>query len=89
MAGLRYRSCFFVDTGCRRRGVASTALGGALEEIARLGGGTARSYPEDSAGRKPSSSFLHNGTLAMFERHGFERTRQIGKHHWVVTKVVK
>src|SRR6478672_3692974 len=33
-------TCFFVDRACRGRGVASCALGGALEEIARLGGGT-------------------------------------------------
>jgi hypothetical protein len=25
----------------------------------------------------------------MFERHGFERARRIGKHHWVMTKVVR
>jgi len=32
---------------------------------------------------------LHNGTVAMFERHSFERTRQIGKHHWVVSRIVR
>ena len=34
------------------------------------------------------ASFLHNGTVAMFEQHGFERTRQLGKHHWLVTRTV-
>jgi ribosomal protein S18 acetylase RimI-like enzyme len=82
-------TCFFVDSKCRRKGVASTALEGALHEIAQRGGGTVESYPEDTAARKVSSSFLHNGTLAMFESHGFERTRRLGKHHWVVTKVVR
>src|SRR4051794_24531883 len=67
-------TCFFVDGKRRRDGVAATALGGALEEIARLGGGTVESYPEDTDGRSVSSSFLHNGTVAMFERCGFERT---------------
>jgi len=81
-------TCFFIDSKYRRKGVASAALEGALGEIARLGGGTVESYPEDTGGRKVSASFLHNGTLAMFESHGFERTRRIGKHHWVVTKVV-
>src|SRR3954447_4789906 len=33
-------TCFFVDSRRRRAGVAETALHGALEEIARLGGGT-------------------------------------------------
>ena len=54
----------------------------------RLGGGTVESYPEDVGERKVSASFLHNGTLAMFEHHGFERTRPLGKHHWVVSRVV-
>jgi GNAT superfamily N-acetyltransferase len=81
-------TCFFVDRKHRRRGVASTALEGALHEIARLGGGTVESYPELIDGRSVSSSFLHNGSVAMFESQGFERTRRLGKHHWVVTKVV-
>ena len=48
----------------RRQGVAAAALAGALDEIARLGGGTVESYPEDTDGRTVSSSFLHNGTVA-------------------------
>ncbi|MQA11676.1 MAG: GNAT family N-acetyltransferase [Pseudonocardiaceae bacterium] len=82
-------TCFFVDSKYRRRGVAAAALEGALREIARLGGGTVESYPEDVAGRSTSGSFLHNGTVSVFESHGFERARRIGKHHWVVTKVVR
>ena len=81
-------TCFFVDGRPRRDGVAAAALDGALKEIARLGGGTGESYPEDTDGRSVSSSFLNNGTVAMFERHGFERTRRLGKHHWVVARVV-
>ena len=46
------------------------------------------SYPEDTVGRQVSGSFLHNGTVTMFERHGFERDRQIGKHRWVVSRRV-
>ena len=46
------------------------------------------SYPEDVEGRSVSASFLHNGAVSMFESHGFERTRRIGKHHWVVIKAV-
>lgn len=81
-------TCFFVGRTHRHRGVANAALAGALDEIARLGGGLVESYPEDVAGRKTSGSFLNNGTLAMFERHGFKRDRQLGKHHWVVTRGV-
>ncbi len=82
-------TCFFVDREYRGQGVASLALAGALDEIARLGGGTVESYPEDVEGRSTSSSFLHNGTLSIFERLGFRRTRRLGKNHWVVSKVVQ
>jgi GNAT superfamily N-acetyltransferase len=82
-------TCFFVGRTHRHQGVAEAALAGALEEIARLGGGLVESYPEDTAGRKTSGSFLNNITVAVFERHGFERDRQIGKHRWVVTRSVE
>jgi GNAT superfamily N-acetyltransferase len=81
-------TCFFVGRTHRHRGVAEAGLKGALQEIARLGGGRVESYPEDTSGRKVSGSFLFNGTVAMFERHGFTRCRQIGKHRWVVRRVV-
>jgi hypothetical protein len=86
--GRTSRTWSSVTSKHRRGGVASTALKGALLEIARLGGGTVESYPEAIDGRSVSASFLHNGTVSMFESHGFERTRRLGKHHWVVTKVV-
>jgi GNAT superfamily N-acetyltransferase len=79
-------TCFFVASDHRRQGVASAALGGAVDLIAGLGGGTVESYPEDAEGRKASSSFLHNGTVALFEAHGFQRVRRIGKHRWVVSR---
>ena len=79
-------TCFFVDRTHRRSGVAAAALAGALAEITRLGGGTVESYPEDAADRKVSAAFLHNGTLALFEAHGFHPTRRIGKHRWVVRR---
>jgi GNAT superfamily N-acetyltransferase len=81
-------TCFFVDKAYRGRGVASRALEGALQQIARLGGGTVESYPEHVENRSISASFLHNGTVSMFEQLGFERTRPIGKHRWVVTRLV-
>ena len=61
-------TCFFVDRDYRGKGMASVALKGALREISRLGGGTVESYPEDVEGRSVSTSFLHNGTVSMFER---------------------
>jgi hypothetical protein len=38
-------TCFFTGKGLRSRGVANAALGGALVEIACLGGGTVEGYP--------------------------------------------
>ncbi len=81
-------TCFFVDSGYRGRGVASAALGGALAEIAALGGGTVESFPEDAAGRRVSAGFLHNATLALFNQHGFTAVRRLGKHRWLVTRAV-
>jgi GNAT superfamily N-acetyltransferase len=80
-------ACNFVGKGHRRRGVATAGLAGALELIAQLGGGIVEGYPE-AAGDVPAG-FLFNGALSTYERLGFARDRQIGKHRWVVTRVVK
>lgn len=82
-------TCFFVDRHRRRQGVAAAALQGALRQIARLGGGVVEAYPENTAGRLVSPTFLHAGTLAMFEKAGFRIDRQIGKNKWVVRKTVR
>jgi GNAT superfamily N-acetyltransferase len=81
-------TCFFSGKGYRGKGVAAAALAGALAQIAQLGGGRVEGYPEDTAGRAVSGSFLFNGALSMFEACGFARTRTIGKNKWVVTKIV-
>lgn len=81
-------TCFFVGTGYRRTGVAGTALRGALERIAVLGGGVVEAYPDEVAQRRVSSSFLWSGTVPMFEAAGFRRLRQLGKHTWVVSREV-
>lgn len=81
-------TCLFVDKAYRGQGVAAAALKGAMQEIARLGGGTVESYPEDTTGRLVSSSFLHNGTVSLFEKQGFKRTRRLGKNHWIVASIV-
>ena len=77
-----------MDRDYRGKGVASVGLDGALNEIARLGGGTVESYPQDVEGQSTSGSFLYNTTVSIFERQGFQRTRRLGKNHWVMTKVI-
>lgn len=78
--------CCFVGKGHRRRGVAAAALAGAVDLIAGLGGGTVEGYPEP-AGAVPAG-FLYNGALSTYERLGFEKTRQLGRHRWVVARTV-
>jgi GNAT superfamily N-acetyltransferase len=80
-------ACCFVGKGHRRQGVATAALVGALDLIAELGGGTVEGYPE-GADAVPAG-FLYNGALSTYEQLGFNRDRQIGKHRWVVTRVVE
>lgn len=78
-------TCFFVDRDHRRSGVAREALDGALELIARAGGGEVVSFPNELVpGKRTSSSFLHNGTRAMFEKAGFTFERHIGKSKTVM-----
>ena len=82
-------TCFFVDKRYRRTGVAAVALAGALELIARAGGGVVEAYPQDLAdGQKVSASFLYSVTRSMFEQAGFSYDRPKGKNHCVMSKTV-
>ncbi len=78
--------CCYVGKGNRRQGVAAAALAGALDLIKALGGGTVEGYPEPA--ESVPAGFLYNGALSTYEQLGFARTRQIGKHRWVVTTEV-
>jgi GNAT superfamily N-acetyltransferase len=80
-------ACCYVGKGHRRQGVATAALAGALDLIADLGGGTVEGYPE--AADAVPAGFLYNGALSTYEKFGFIRDRLIGKHRWVVTRVVE
>jgi GNAT superfamily N-acetyltransferase len=79
-------ACCFVGKGHRRQGVFAAALSGALDLIADSGGGRVEGYPED-ADLVPAG-FLFHGALSTYEQLGFTRERKIGKHRWVVSKVV-
>ena len=82
-------TCFFVDRDYRKRGVAKVALAGALELISKEGGGLVESFPNEVGEKKTSASFLHNVTLSLFDRMGFERIEKIGMHKWLVVKRVE
>jgi hypothetical protein len=69
--------------------VAREALDGALDLIALAGGGEVVSFPNELVpGKKTSSSFLHNGTRAMFEKAGFAFERHIGLRKTVMRKTI-
>lgn len=80
-------ACCYVGKGHRRQGAATAALAGALDLIAGMGGGTVEGYPEP-ADAVPAG-FLFNGALTTYEEAGFAKDRRIGKHRWVVTKIVE
>ena len=68
---------------------AALVLDGALELIAEAGGGEVVSFPNElTPGKKTSSSFLHNGTRAMFQKAGFTFERHIGKNKTVMRKTI-
>ncbi|MGH8773807.1 MAG: GNAT family N-acetyltransferase [Jiangellaceae bacterium] len=81
-------TCFFVDRDYRRTGVAGVALRGALELIAKAGGGVVEAYPQDTQGKRTSGSFLYNGTRSLFEKAGFSYERSKGKNHCVMRLTV-
>lgn len=78
--------CCYVGKGHRRQGVSAAALAGALDLIARSGGGMVEAYPEPAGA--VSAGFLYHGALSTFEALGFVRERPLGKHRWVVSKHV-
>ncbi len=91
--GLRTRpdwriTCFFIDRERRGEGIASLALREALQYIARAGGGTVEAYPEDYTAERTSNSFLCSGTLGMFLKAGFRKSRPIAMRRWVVVRRV-
>lgn len=81
-------ACIFVDRQHRGQGVARAALEGALSQIADAGGGRVEAISEVTAGREAQGRFLFSATVELFEDRGFERVRQVGKHAWIVTRVV-
>lgn len=81
-------TCFYVDPKHRGQGVARAALEGALDQIARAGGGLVEAIPEVTAGRQAPGRFLFSTSVELFEEYGFRRVRQVGKHAWIVSRDV-
>jgi GNAT superfamily N-acetyltransferase len=81
-------TCFYVDKKHRGQGIARAALEGAVDQIGRAGGGLVEAIPEVTAGRETPGRFLYTATVELFEDFGFTRRRQVGKHAWIVSRVV-
>ena len=82
-------TCILVERGLRGLGLAAIALRGAVELIAQAGGGLVEGYPHDTGGvRKKNSSFLYNGTKAVYERAGFDFIRPKGLKNTVMRRRV-
>ena len=81
-------ACIYVDPRHRGQGVARIALEGALDEIARLGGGLVEAISETTDGRVAHGRFLFSATVELFDSYDFDRVRQVGKDAWIVNRVV-
>lgn len=82
-------TCIFVDKRHRGQGIARLALEGAISQIAQVGGGLTEAIPEATDGRVAHGRFLFSGTAELFDDYGFTRVRQVGKHAWIVSKVIE
>jgi GNAT superfamily N-acetyltransferase len=82
-------TCLFVDKKHRGQGIARAALEGALDQIAHLGGGRVEAISEVTAGREAQGRFLFSATAEPFEQNSFTRIRQVGKHAWIVSRVIQ
>jgi GNAT superfamily N-acetyltransferase len=81
--------CFLVRTGYRRQGVARALLRGAIDTARAHGAPALEAYPVNPGGKRLSTSFAYVGTVAMFERAGFERVaetaaRSAGLPRWLM-----
>ena len=78
--------CVYVDPRHRGQGIARVALQGALEQIARRGGGRVEAISEVTSGRRAHGRFLFSATVELFEQNGFVRGRKLGKHAYLLSR---
>ncbi|MEI2776109.1 MAG: GNAT family N-acetyltransferase [Tetrasphaera sp.] len=82
-------TCVFADKRHRGQGIARAAVEGAIAMIAAEGGGLVEAISEVTDGRVAQGRFLFSATVELLEDLGFERVRQVGKHAWIVSRVVE
>jgi GNAT superfamily N-acetyltransferase len=82
-------TCIFVDKKHRGQGIARAGIKGALAQIAAAGGGLVEAISETTTGRVAQSRFLFTATVELLEDYDFTRVRQVGKHAWIMSKVIE
>jgi hypothetical protein len=85
-AGVRWRiTCFVTISRRRGRGVATTALRGALDSIRERGGGLVEAYPTLTP---HNPNWAHAGTVSLFQREGFGIVARPSKKYVVMQRRV-
>lgn len=78
--------CFVVSRRARGRGVAAELLDAAIEFAREHGATTLEAYPVDTGGGRVPAANAYHGTLAMFERAGFE---VVERRQWNATSPIR
>lgn len=81
-------TCVYVDPRHRGQGLARIAIQGALDLIAKAGGGLVEAISETTDGRTAQGRFLFTATAELLEDFGFAKMRQVGKHAWIMSRSV-
>ena len=78
--------CFVVSRRARGKGVAAELLRAAIRFARDHGATTLEAYPVDTGGGRVPAANAYHGTLAMFERAGFE---VVDRRQWNATSPVR
>ena len=77
--------CIGYHPECGQKGISYRSV---KEVRELLGDGLVEAIPGVTAGRQAPGRFLFSATVELFEQYGFTRGRQVGKHAWIVSRVV-
>ena len=72
LTGVYSISCFYIARGARGAGVADALLSAAVEHARTRGASAVEAYPRDVGDERPPAADMWRGSLAQFERAGFE-----------------
>ena len=85
--------CFVVRSGYRKHGLMHHLLAGAVQHATTNGAEVVEGYPVDAGGGAVDVISAYVGTVALFERAGFQRAapttgRSGGHPRWVMRKIL-